>query len=291
MLIVVHDAGAAEVIAAWTQNQTTESFAFILEGPAVRIFERVCGDVVIRPRQDLDALLREHGFVLCGSGWGSDLERVALVAARRLGVRSAVYLDHWTQYPERFSRDGVTILPDEMWAGDEHALTLARSCFPDVPSRLEPNRYFSRMASEVQSRSEEAEDGVRVLFIAEPISESAIEFGGNPFGFSEFDGIDNFLQFVVDTGIPVTTIRLRLHPAESPAKYVALVRNWQTRLPIEISHLRHLSADLAWATWVVGFDSMALAVAAFAGKRVSSAIPAHGRPKTIPLPQIESLFQ
>ena len=31
------------------------------------------------------------------------------------------FLDHWTNYRERFLLDGSPVLPDELWVGDEHA--------------------------------------------------------------------------------------------------------------------------------------------------------------------------
>ena len=46
-----------------------------------------------------------------------------------------------------------------------------------------------------------------------------------------------------------------------------------------------------WADWVVGCDSMALAIAVKAGKKVFSCIPAQGKALTIPFPQIIKLFQ
>ena len=59
--------------------------------------------------------------MLCGSSGGSDLERGVVRAARAAGVPSAVWLDHWVNYPARFVLDGESVLPDELWVADEHA--------------------------------------------------------------------------------------------------------------------------------------------------------------------------
>ena len=53
--------------------------------------------------------------------------------------RAIAFLDHWTNYPERFLRKGIQHLPDELWVGDEDTERLARADFPNVPIRLVPN--------------------------------------------------------------------------------------------------------------------------------------------------------
>ncbi len=50
-------------------------------------------------------------LVLCGSSGASDLERVVVRAARAAGVRCAVWLDHWVNYPARFVLDGESCSP------------------------------------------------------------------------------------------------------------------------------------------------------------------------------------
>ena len=57
-----------------------------------------------------------------------------------------------------------------------------------------------------------------------------------------------------------------------------------------LSEGRTLAEDFAWADTVVGCDTMAMVVALAAGRRVVSAIPAGGRPLSLPFAEIERLF-
>ena len=88
-------------------------------------------------------------FVLTGTGWASNLEREAIRMARSHRVQVAAYLDHWVNYAERFTVDGVLELPDEIWVGDEEALDLAHRTFPTTEVRLEPNQYWSEIRAEL----------------------------------------------------------------------------------------------------------------------------------------------
>jgi hypothetical protein len=81
-------------------------------------------------------------------------------------------------------------------------------------------------------------------------------------------------------------LRLRTHPAEPPDKYAAEIAEFG----LELSAGRSLAQDLAWADTVVGCDTMAMAVALAAGRRVISVIPPGGRPLSLPFEGIERMF-
>ena len=65
--IVAHDAGGAEILSSWVIRNKLE-FLFVLDGPAVKIFERKLDDC--RSIQ-LDEAILSADWVLCGSGWVS----------------------------------------------------------------------------------------------------------------------------------------------------------------------------------------------------------------------------
>src|SRR5579862_9075962 len=96
-LIVAHDAGGSEVISSWVQNQSEGRYSFLLEGPAIEIFKRkVQFDKNLNREEALTQLGRkEFDFVLTGSSWASDLERVFLTHSKRLQIRCGTFLDHW----------------------------------------------------------------------------------------------------------------------------------------------------------------------------------------------------
>ena len=133
LLVACHDAGGAEIVSSWLRRRPdADAVPCLLEGPARAIFARKLGPAL----RTVDALpsLDGLGLVLCGSSADAPLERGVVRAARAAGVRSAVWLDHWVNYPQRFVLDGAAVLPDEVWVADEHAERLAAETLPGAGS-------------------------------------------------------------------------------------------------------------------------------------------------------------
>jgi hypothetical protein len=264
----------------------------VLAGPAVPVFERKFGAIDILPSSLLETSIKSADFVLTGTGYGSSLEITAIVLARRQKVRVASYLDHWTNYGRRFDWEGHMVLPDEIWAGDSHALGLAIKTFPGACVTFVPNQYFEEMKRQIEAFARPLDDGgVHVLFVAEPISVAAEKSFGNArhWGYTEFDALDGYLTYLRSTGDKIV-VMVRPHPAELPGKYRVVIEKHRNALSITESEGRMLAEDCAWADWVVGCDSMAMAIAVHAGKKVFSCIPRGGPPLSLPYSEITQLF-
>jgi hypothetical protein len=294
-LIVAHDAGGAEVVSSWVLRHPEHHYDLLLDGPAVKIFERKLSNVTVRGLAEMTDLLDSADAVLTGTGWASRLEKDAIRAARDCGVPVFSYLDHWTSYPDRFLVDGELVLPDEVWVGDEHALTMAARTLPGAVVRLEPNQYFVDLRDEITHSTSGAAkrqaSGWRILYICEPFSEHSMKEYGYPhfWGYTEFTALAHFMELLLRAVPPeqIEEIRLRPHPAEDPDKYDGLHRSYQG-IPIRVSQGQSLVQDVVWADWVVGCESMALVVGVLAGKVVLSCIPPGGRPCPLPHPEILS---
>jgi len=293
LLVAAHDAGGAEVVAAWLRQAAGGDYSrvvFALAGPAVKVFRAKLGDIALAAPAEALAAVADCDRVLTGTGWGSDLEKEAIAAAKGAGVRVASYLDHWTNYRERFVLDGAPVLPDELWAGDEHAYRLARQVFPSVPVVLEPNRYFADAVAAVREAAvpPRRNDGKRVLYICEP---RTMQYGrADYWGYTEYEALAGYLEYLVRQKTPVDEVRVRLHPAESAGKYAAVTAKFAAAFPLTESAGAPLAADCAWADWVAGCDSMAMVIALLAGRTVFSCIPPGGRKMTLPYPEIIRLF-
>lgn len=287
LAVVSHDAGGAEVVSSYLRQHPQEA-RFVLEGPAVHIFERKLGPLA---RHTLDEALHGADELLCGTSWQSPLEFDAIARARRAGVRSVAFLDHWQNYRDRFERDGVTALPDALWVGDEDAKWIATAQFPDTPVRLVPNPYFDDLRREMASFPARARsgDGVAVLYVAEPVREHGqMQFGDERhWGYVEEEALRYFLSHHDALCERIAQITIRPHPSERPNKY-----DWarsEFALPIVAGGARSLFEEIADADLVVGCESMALVMALLAGKRVISCIPPGGRRLALPHQGIESL--
>jgi hypothetical protein len=222
----------------------------------------------------------EFDFVLCGSSGAADHERRIVGRAREAGVRSAVWLDHWVNYPERFAA-----LPDELWVCDEHAARTAAETVPGPRVRIMGNPYLEDVAAEIHALEQPHGPGERVLYVTEPTAEVVGRLTGDPlaWGYDERDALRAYLER--PELAPPAVVRVRRHPAERAEKYAALL----DAFGVEASEGTTLAQDIAWADTVVGCDTMAMVVALAAGRRVLSAIPPGGRPLSLPFEAIERL--
>ena len=62
-----------------------------------------------------------------------------------MGIPSIAVIDHWVNYPQRFERDGVVVLPNQIWVADADAAGLAHSFFGSVPGLELPNMYLQQL--------------------------------------------------------------------------------------------------------------------------------------------------
>lgn len=285
--IVCHDAGGAELICAWAINQN-EPYNLVLEGPAIKIFERNLGKIKLTSLED--AIIKSN-WVLCGTSWQSNLEREAIKIAKNKNKLVISFLDHWVNYLERFTFNSEVVLPNEIWVGDSFAEKIAKKVFPDCKIELKENYYFNELKAkfdQVNRLSKYKEKNI-FLYICEPIQEHALFQHGNEnyWGYTEFEALKFFLD---NTNIfleIIDEIWIRPHPSENPEKY-----NWvigYNDLNIRITGNISLFEEIAQASVIIGCESMAMVVGLLAEKRVVTSIPSNGRPCSLPFSEIEYL--
>lgn len=288
--IVAHDAGGAEVLSSYVRQHGLDCI-YSLQGPALTIFERKLGPFNNFP---LNQALRASSRLLCGTSWQSDHELSAIQLARTIGKPSVAWLDHWVNYRERFTRNGITTLPDEVWVSDPEAFTLARDLLPAVAIRQLENPYFREIKISLQNEPRiypSLPGFMSVLYVCEPVREHALLRYGNElhWGYTEEQALRYFLSHVSALATPVNRILIRPHPSEDIHKYDAIATEFS--LPIEISRGHTLTAEIANSDCIVGCNSMAMVVGLIGGKRVISCIPPEGRPCVLPQPNIINLAQ
>jgi hypothetical protein len=292
-LVISHDAGGAEILSSWVRQHPENNYFFHLEGPAEAIFLRKV------PESRDSRILNESGWpgvidiVLTGTSWASDLEKKTIRFAKHTGIKVVSFLDHWANYPQRFKYNGDTVLPDEIWVGDEKACGIAKNHFPEEILQLVPNPYFKDITEALKPLTSSCHEsaGLRILYVCEPIEEHSIREHGHPlhWGYTEYNALKYFLKNIENKleprNITLQKIRIRLHPSEKAGKYQNILDSFR-RLPIEISDNTLLVEDCAWSNWVVGCDSMALVIGLLAGKDVFSTIPPGGKASTLPYHEI-----
>jgi hypothetical protein len=243
-----------------------------MQGPAADIWGR---DPVpgVHLAASLEEALAPARFLVSGTGWASTLEHNARAAARARGIPQSAVIDHWVNYRERFEHGGITLLPDELWVTDAYAEAEARRVFPGHPVRRIPNFYLRRTLEKIAPPPSEP----RVLYLLEPLRYTwpGLSQPG------EFEALDFFVRNLKLLGLGGAPLRLRAHPSDAPDKYSPWLRA-NAALGAEMDASASLADALSWASWAVGCETMAMAVALEAGRRVVSSLPPGSPPCRLP---------
>lgn len=279
--VAAHDAGGAQILAALIAKYAGRyRWTVCGQGPADGIFKNPSiarhVKMVRRGRNSVETILKSAApdLVLTGTGWSSDVEMDFIQTARKLGIRSVSFLDHWCNYRERFGYPGAwkENLPDHVFVGDIWAYRQAvADGFPKSRLCRVENPYWEQMRSRVK---------IRLLYLSSPIAEHALKAFGreNHWGFTEYDQVQDMLDLARIH--PELSVSVRLHPSEKKNKYARFkglaVHTAKTDLVEDCQ-----SADI-----VVGCDTAALVAALIAGRAAISYVPAGTLKSTLPQPGI-----
>lgn len=264
---VAHDAGSANLIAAWIADAKLPLVSAMVGGPATAIFARW---VPHATHMDLSDLVNSCRTVVSGTGWSSTLEHDARLLARQAGCLDVAVIDHWTDYRQRFTRHGSEVLPDILWVTDTKAKLIACECFPGLPVVTLPNTYLDTLVAEVRKHElPKADRTGNFLYVLEPIRND----WGPMSRPGEFLALDYFIDRVGVLGLDAPIrLRLRPHPSDPPGKYDEWMHA-QAHLQPELDRSPSLESALAWADSVAGCQTYAMVVALAAGRRVICTIP------------------
>jgi hypothetical protein len=281
--IISHDAGGAELLSSWVNNNPNK-YNFILDGPAVEIFKR---KVIFNSNIELNKDIIDSEYILCGTSWDSNLERLAIKNAKKYNIKTIAYLDHWVNYKERFLELDELILPDEIWVNDIYARDLAKNTFPNSEIKIVVNYFFEEIENYFNSKEKTTSKSNRLLYVCEPISEHALKQHGDRYywGYTEFDALNYLFDNIGLINQKINKITIRPHPSENGNKY-----NHYINKNISISDEKFLLNDIHNSDIIVGAESMALVVAVLAKKRVISCIPPQGLKCRLPFDSIEHLI-
>jgi len=293
ILVVANDAGGAEVVSSWVRRHPEYKYRFVLTGPAIKVFSRKLNSEQLIINDNLsDDLFRNADFILAATGWASDIEKQVISLASQFNIRSAAFLDHWSNYKQRFQYQGQQVLPDEIWVGDRNAKILAEQAFPDTSIVLLDNPYYLDIKEEYErelKESSETAETFTVLYVCESIGEGGKRLPSGE--WVEHKSMELFLteiKRIIDGGS--ANIYLRPHPAESADKYLKYCGQFGNVL-VKTTSETTLVQDCVHADWVVGMNSMALIVAKIIGKQVFYCNLEKTKPNHLPTEGLDNLFE
>lgn len=279
VLVFANDAGCGEIVGAYiAAHKHKYAFAAYAAGPAAKIFanKKIKFLPVVDSRAAIARIIKKHGsasFALLGTGWMTSIESTACAEAKKAGLKTAVYLESWGDFPARFGypkKGWKQNLPDELWAGDRYALASAKKDFSPLPVKFVPNEYFKSALLRLKSVSTRKHK--HILFLSRRGPESG----------------DMFLalceEFAQRPKPP--RIAIRFHPADDARRFDSVIRQYAGKLTITKSQSADIVRDLAAASAVIGVETVAMAVSALAGIKTVSVLPA-GAKGVIPVPGIK----
>jgi len=269
-LVAAHDAGGAELLASYIARNNL-SCLYLIEGPAIKVFERRLG-------KNLNLVSMEDGlknckWCLCSTSWQSELEWLVVKRAKKLNIKVVSFLDHWVNYTQRFLRNNIQYLPDEIWVADEYAKSKALQDFPDTKVKLINNPYLLDIKDKLKDYKIINCIPNSILYMSENISGNSLRTYGDEsyFGYTEFDGLKILLDNRHFLNKNCNHINIRLHPSENKDKYKDIIQ--KNKKLISISNHSDLLEDIASSDIIAGCESMALVVALVANKKVYSCLP------------------
>jgi hypothetical protein len=278
--VVCHDAGGAEVIGAYINAHASEKFACFVAGPAAAIFKRRnITATEVAPATSKAVLQKkilevEPTRIITGTGWATKLEVLGIEIGRVNKIQTVAYLDHWTNYRERFGYPHASWrknLPNEIWVGDEAAQAEAKKHFGALSIKLEPNQYFVEIKKQFSGLDKKAKDKKNVLWVCEPVS-APINFYGDTGAHvpHELEQLDRFLEVIGQLPNKPQVI-IRRHPAEKKEKYNPLEKKYANQIKF-LEANKTAVEDIARSSWVVGMSSVVLVMAALCDKNVISTL-------------------
>lgn len=285
LLITACDAGTANFLVP-VLPRLPRFWRLLAHGPAADIFERHglsferFDEALLDQSPDWADLTGGHtaAALLAGTSWGMTVDKVATLAARRAGIRSAAIIEHWSIYRERLSRvqDGHIIepdlyLPDRIWVVDGVAMDEAGQAglprdrlVPVGQPHLEAQRVI---LANVPNRGRQP----GVVYVSERIGTDYPPGSPLYLGFDEFSVLEDLIG-VLPADRPLT---IKFHPQEYADKYDAILaasgRSATLVGRCDIPTLIHEAGTL------VGMVSMLLLEAALVRDDVISFMPG-GRP-------------
>ncbi|MBD3806060.1 hypothetical protein [Sulfuricurvum sp.] len=287
--VVSHDAGSSEILCALIREYfdlySWYIFA-IAQSPMGRLCERyhLPFSPIEDPRQQLQSINPDVLFF--GTGWQEKIERPYVRFCKEHSIPTVAFLDHWSNYRKRFG------FPNEGWeenlgdftaVTDQRALFLAESFALPNPVGLK-NFYLRNTIA--QARQKKIHPTNNLLFLSEPTDAVALRTHGdkNYWGFTQYSALEDILKHFEQFGCVGLTIRL--HPSDNANGYKKILKAYpHIRAQINDAAVCELTDQLLCAKIVIGFDTMALYIAALLERPVLSYLPSKNRDFLLPLPQ------
>ena len=256
------------------QKQKIELFG-IVDGPSKEIFNRekinFLDAQLINPNQLAEILSAFNpDLFVSGTSWGATIDKQILLWCKNQAVKSIYVLDFWTNYWQRFSREGKDFyfLPDYICVMDDLAKkAMCAEGFSSDILVVTGNPHFDHFIDDIQN---DKEITGRILFVSQPLRHLGAQETIEEYGYDEYKTLGDLLKAMRDAPRNFELI-IRLHPKEDACKFDSLMAVNGVRVAKD--DLSNVQESISRSELVIGMNSMVLFQAAIAGKNVISYQP------------------
>jgi len=222
-LIVFSDPGGAKPCLSLAKKWQDSDELLVCSDRQYAFFETFGIPVRQCRSEDAHAIFEEFqpDSLYSGTSYTSRIELDFVCEAKKRGIHTASFVDHYTGFDVRFGTAEARILPDEIHVLDEKAAALAREAgLPERRIRITGNPYHeflgswrSRLTKEqvFQKLEIPISDAKIILFAPDPISNAG---GAEKFGADEVAILKLFLESLGEAGRPIQLL-IKAHPNQS----------------------------------------------------------------------------
>lgn len=252
-LIISKDAGAANMIFHYLKS-INDTYYCYLESPANKIFKHK-NFIKLKNIKNLE----KYDLLITGTSIENKLELENIIAAKKLGIYTVTFLDHWTNYKKRFLKKKKIILPNEIIYFDKTSFILLNKIFNKniIKKTLKltkvNNTYFQTV------RRKKKNDLLLLSSNYDSLKKNNINDNNILYSFFK----KNYLYF---KNKKINNYFLKNHPSENKKKFISLIKKIKNEFNVDIKIIdRDLKKMTGSIKHVVGYNSMALVIAKLSG--------------------------
>ena len=207
IIMLANDPGGLDVIlpvANMLNNNDDMSVKVMLTGSAATIQSQYKyeNEEVIK-HLECEINKRSEFLLVTGTSWNSTIELDAIGVCKKNGIKTIAILDYWSNYSERFIKNGEYVFPDYYFVMDKLAFDEAEK--NGVNSSIMRIIGTPGLDKYIQKNIKEK----KVLFLSQPLSEL---YKDNNDGYTEFDAFEDVLHVCKELNI---SAYIKFHPKES----------------------------------------------------------------------------
>ena len=254
------DPGGAEILSSWLLNYKGK-YKVCLKGQAINIFKK---KIKRLKNYSFRNVLNSSNKIITSTGWSSNHEINSIIQAKKYKKYVITILDHWVNYRERFIKNKILHLPNEIWVFDKKALEIAKNFFNKKVIIIKKNNlYLRKIVKKIKFLKKKIKNKNNILYLTTPnVDKKFLDL----YFFKIF--IENLYLFKKNN----IKIIFRLHPLDNIDKYLEYINQIKKKYMIEISK-NLIEFDLARSNCVFGINSTAQVISVLANIRTINIYP------------------